>query len=99
MGINSTFVDGMCTPSRVSFSPLLFLAPGIKEGNFSKAWFPYDHNSDCFHMSPTDRGHVAEASPTVTIIWTGLKPVVESVTLWFSYVFLTFWSILFADYF
>ena len=34
-----------------------------------KAWFPYDHNSDCFHMSPTDRGHVAEASPTVTIIW------------------------------
>ena len=32
-------------------------------------WFPYDHNSDRFHMSPTDRGHVAEASPTVTIIW------------------------------
>ena len=28
-----------------------------------KAWFPYDHNSDRFHMSPTDRGHVAEASP------------------------------------
>ena len=34
-----------------------------------RGWFPYDHNSDCFHMSPTDRGHVAEASPTVTIIW------------------------------
>ena len=34
-----------------------------------KAWFPYDHNSGRFHMSPTDRGHVAEASPTVTIIW------------------------------
>ena len=31
--------------------------------------FPYDHNSDRFHMSPTDRRHVAEASPTVTIIW------------------------------
>ena len=25
--------------------------------------------SDRFHMSPTDRGHVAKASPTVTIIW------------------------------
>ena len=34
-----------------------------------KSWFPYDHSSDRFHMSPTDRGHVAEASPTVTIIW------------------------------
>ena len=32
-------------------------------------WFPCDHNSDRFHMSPTDRGHVAEASPIVTIIW------------------------------
>ena len=27
------------------------------------------YNSDRFHMSPTDRGHVAKASPTVTIIW------------------------------
>ena len=32
-------------------------------------WFPYDHDSDCFHMSPTDRGHVVEVSPTVRIIW------------------------------
>ena len=41
--------------------------------------------SDRFHMSPTDRGHVAEASPTVTIIW---KPglIIREVSL--NFVFL-----------
>ena len=34
-----------------------------------KAWFRYDNNSDRTHMSPIDRGHIAEASSTVTIIW------------------------------
>ena len=27
-----------------------------------KAWFPYDRNNDRFHMSLTDRGHVADVS-------------------------------------
>ena len=33
-----------------------------------KGWFPYDRNRDHFHTSPTDRGHVTDVSPTVTII-------------------------------
>ena len=32
-----------------------------KSSDEFKAWFPYDHNSDRFHMPPpTDRGRVAD---------------------------------------
>ena len=41
-------------------------------------WFPHDNDSDCFHMSPTDRGHVAEVSPAVAIIW---KPGLTEVKI------------------